>query len=156
MPLHEGGLRMERTTSGDGRERLVQVSAGPVTLEGSLSAPERARAVVLFAHGSGSSLLSSRNRSLARGLHEAGTGTLLFDLLTPEEADLDARKAAFRFDVGRLAERLVGATDWLGRDRQLGSLPLGYFGEGTGAGAALMAAAERPDAVGAVVSRGGR
>jgi dienelactone hydrolase len=132
------------------------VTAGPVTLEGNLEVPDGARAVVLFAHGSGSSRHSPRNRYVARVLSEAGLATLLIDLLTAEEEDVDARTAALRFDVGLLAQRLIGATDWLDRERETRGLPLGYFGASTGAGAALVAAAERPDAVGAVVSRGGR
>jgi putative phosphoribosyl transferase len=138
------------------RERSVKVSAGRVTLEGNLTVPEQAQGLVLFAHGSGSSRHSPRNRFVARVLREAGLATLLIDLLTADEEALDARTASFRFDIGLLAERLVGATDWLGQDRETRSLALGYFGASTGAGAALVAAAERPEVVGAVVSRGGR
>lgn len=139
----------------DTRSRSVRVPAGPVVLQGNLDVPDGAGAVVLFAHGSGSSRHSPRNRYVARVLREAGLGTLLLDLLTAEEEDVDARTAALRFDVGLLAERLVGATDWLGRERETEGLAVGYFGASTGAGAALVAAAERPH-VGAVVSRGGR
>src|SRR5262249_15570326 len=138
------------------KERSVKVSAGRVTLEGNLSVPEQAQGLVLFAHGSGSSRHSPRNRFVARVLQEAGVATLLIDLLTAREETLDARTASFRFDIGLLAERLVGATDWLGQERQTGNLALGYFGASTGAAAALVAAAERPEVVGAVVSRGGR
>jgi putative phosphoribosyl transferase len=138
------------------QERLVKVTAGRVTLEGNLSVPEEAQGVVLFAHGSGSSRHSPRNRFVARVLREARLATLLIDLLTVEEEAVDARTASLRFDIGLLAERLVGATDWLGRDRETSSLTIGYFGASTGAAAALVAAAERPDAIGAVVSRGGR
>src|SRR5262245_17200316 len=138
------------------KERSVKVSAGPVTLEGNLGIPEQAQGLVLFAHGSGSSRHSTRNRFVARVLREAGLATLLIDLLTAEEEAFDVRTASLRFDIGLLAERLVGATDWLGQDRETRNLALGYFGASTGAGAALVAAAERPEAVGAVVSRGGR
>jgi pimeloyl-ACP methyl ester carboxylesterase len=137
-------------------ERLVRVTAGPATLEGNLNLPEGARAVVLFAHGSGSSRHSLRNRYVARVLNEAKLATLLIDLLTAEEEAIDLRTAHLRFDIGLLAERLVGATDWLKQYPDTRHFPIGYFGASTGAAAALVAAAERPDAVGAVVSRGGR
>jgi putative phosphoribosyl transferase len=96
-----------------GEERLVRVAAGPVTLEGNLSLPEGARGIVLFAHGSGSSRHSPRNRYVARVLNEAKLATLLVDLLTPDEEAIDLRTAHLRFDIGLLAERLVGVTDWL-------------------------------------------
>ncbi len=134
----------------------VRVIAGPVTLEGNLAVPERARGVVLFAHGSGSSRMSPRNRYVARMLNEAGLATLLIDLLTLEEEVLDDLTAQLRFDVGMLAERVVGATEWLLQHPGTGHLDIGYFGASTGAAAALIAASERPDEVGAVVSRGGR
>jgi putative phosphoribosyl transferase len=137
-------------------ERLVRVTAGPVGLDGNLSLPEGSRAVVLFAHGSGSSRHSSRNRHVARLLNEAGLATLLIDLLTPDEEAIDACTADLRFDIDLLAERLVAATDWLTQYPDTENLPIGYFGASTGAAAALVAAAERPDVVGAVVSRGGR
>jgi len=139
-----------------GEERPVSVAAGPVTLEGNLSMPEAARGVVLFAHGSGSSRHSPRNRAVARGLREQGLATLLIDLLTPEEEIVDDATAQLRFDIGLLARRLVGVTDWLGQDARTGDLRIGYFGASTGAGAALVAAAERPGTVSAAVSRGGR
>ena len=132
------------------------VTTGGVTLEGELTRPAEARGVVLFAHGSGSSRHSPRNRRVAALLNEAGLATLLIDLLTPAEEMVDLRTAHLRFDIGLLAERLVGATDWLTRDPETRDLSVGYFGASTGAGAALVAAAERPDIVGAVVSRGGR
>jgi putative phosphoribosyl transferase len=135
---------------------LVQVSTGSVTLDGNLSLPEESRAIVLFAHGSGSSRHSSRNRYVARVLNEAKLATLLIDLLTLDEEVIDARTAQLRFDIELLAERLVGATDWLTRFPDTKHLRIGYFGASTGAAAALMAAAVRPDAVSAVVSRGGR
>src|SRR5262249_8498084 len=112
--------------------------------------------IILFAHGSGSSRLSPRNRRVAGALQEAGLATLLFDLLTADEEGVDVHTAHLRFDIGLLAARLVGATDWLGRQRETRALAVGYFGASTGAGAALVAAAERPDVVRAVVSRGGR
>jgi dienelactone hydrolase len=111
---------------------------------------------VLFAHGSGSSRHSSRNRHVARVLNDANLATLLFDLLTPEEEEVDAYTAHLRFDIGLLAERLIGATDWLVQYPDTRHLRIGYFGASTGAGAALVAAAERAELVGAVVSRGGR
>jgi putative phosphoribosyl transferase len=137
-------------------EREVRVPAGPVTLEGNLDIPDDARGVVLFAHGSGSGRHSPRNRYVARALHEARLATLLIDLLTPEEEEVDLRTRRLRFDIGLLAERLVGATDWLTQDPRTQGLRIGYFGASTGAGAALVAAAERPEVAGAVVSRGGR
>jgi len=140
----------------DTRARAVSVAAGAVTLDGTLGLPPDARGVVLFAHGSGSGRHSPRNRHVARVLHEAGLATLLLDLLTLEEEAVDVRTRELRFDIGLLAGRLVGATDWLGRQPATQHLRVGYFGASTGAGAALVAAAERPEAVGAVVSRGGR
>ena len=137
-------------------ERVVGVSAGPVELEGNLVVPEGVRGIVLFAHGSGSSRHSPRNRYVARVLREAGLATLLIDLLTPDEEEVDLRTAHLRFDIGLLAERLVGATDWLKENPATRDLRIGYFGASTGAGAALVAAAERPRDVGAIVSRGGR
>jgi putative phosphoribosyl transferase len=136
-------------------DRTVQVSAGPVTLEGNLTLPEGARGVVLFAHGSGSSRLSPRNRYVARVLNEAKLATLLIDLLTPREAAIDQESGHLRFDIRLLAERLIGATDWLAQSRDNHRFRLGYFGASTGAAAALVAAAEREPVVGAVVSRGG-
>ena len=137
-------------------KREVRVRVGPVTLEGNLDIPESARGVVLFAHGSGSGRHSPRNRYVAEELRQAGLGTLLIDLLTPEEEEVDLRTRHLRFDLGMLAERLVGGTDWLAQNPDTQSLRVGYFGASTGAGAALVAAAERPNVVGAVVSRGGR
>ena len=137
-------------------ERLVRVATGSVTLEGNLSMPEKARGIVLFAHGSGSSRHSPRNRYVARLLNEAHLATLLVDLLTLEEEAIDARTARLRFDIRLLADRLVGVTDWLTQQPLTQQFRIGYFGASTGAAAALVAAAERPDAVGAIVSRGGR
>jgi len=129
-------------------EQLVQVPAGSVTLEGNLTLPEESRAIVLFAHGSGSSRHSPRNRYVARVLNEAKLATLLIDLLTLHEEVVDARTAQLRFDIDLLAERLVDATDWLP------SSPI--LSTSASAISALAAAAVRPDAVRAIVSRGGR
>src|SRR5918911_1890276 len=138
----------------DVEERPVRVSADRVGLEGNLAVPGSARGVVLFAHGSGSGRHSPRNRYVARALREAGLATLLVDLLTEEEEEVDLRTRHLRFDIGLLAERLVDATDWLTHDPSTQDLRIGYFGASTGAGAALVAAAERPQVTTAVVSRG--
>jgi dienelactone hydrolase len=134
----------------------VRVTAGAVELEGDLTLPENAQGVVLFAHGSGSSRFSQRNRFVAQELVDSGLGTLLIDLLTPREEEVDRYTAEFRFDIGMLADRLVGAIDWLNQHAGTRGMPIGLFGASTGGGAALVAAAHRPQAVGAVVSRGGR
>src|ERR687890_140456 len=139
-----------------GEERLVRVAAGPATLEGNLSLPERARRIVLFAHGSGSSRHSPRNRYVAQVLNEAKLATLLVDLLTPDEEAVVLRTAHLRFDIGLLAGRLVGVTDWLTQYPDTRELRIGYFGASTGAAAALVAAAPRPDAVGAPIWPGQR
>jgi dienelactone hydrolase len=137
-------------------ENLVQVASGRVTLEGNLNVPEAARGVVVFAHGSGSSRHSPRNRYVAEVLNQAGFTTLLFDLLTSEEEAEDMQMGHLRFNIPFLAERLVAATEWLAQYVDVPTLKVGYFGASTGAGAALIAAAQRPQAVDAVVSRGGR
>jgi len=137
-------------------EREARVPLGQVALEGNLGVPEGARGVVLFAHGSGSGRHSPRNRYVAEELRQAGLATLLIDLLTPEEEEVDMRTRHLRFDIRLLAERLIGATDWLKGDPSTRNLRVGYFGASTGAGAALVAAAEHPEEVGAIVSRGGR
>jgi len=136
-------------------ERAVRIQAARAELEGELTLPAGAKGVVLFAHGSGSSRTSPRNRFVAGVLQRAGLGTLLFDLLTAEEEQVDAIDAHVRFDINLLARRLVGATDWV-RACNDTRLPIGYFGASTGAAAALVAAVERPQLVDAVVSRGGR
>jgi dienelactone hydrolase len=138
------------------QEELIHVTADSVELEGNLTIPEGATGVVLFAHGSGSSRHSPRNRYVAQILRQGGLATLLIDLLTPEEEREDMITAQLRFDIELLAERLVGASDWLERNPFTTTLRIGYFGASTGAAAALVAAAERPSAAGAVVSRGGR
>jgi pimeloyl-ACP methyl ester carboxylesterase len=137
-------------------ESSLQIPAGQLKLAGDLVVPGGARGLVIFAHGSGSSRISARNRFVARSLWDRGLGTLLFDLLTAEEERQDALGAHLRFDIPRLATRLGAVTDWVRRDRVLRGLRLGYFGASTGAAAALIAAAERPDAIHAIVSRGGR
>ena len=136
--------------------RAVTITAESVTLAGDLAIPTDARGVVVFAHGSGSSRHSPRNRFVAETLRDAGLATLLMDLLTEAEEVEDLRTHALRFDIALLARRLVGATDWLTQQPEMKPLTIGYFGASTGAGAALVAAAERPDLIGAVVSRGGR
>jgi dienelactone hydrolase len=144
----------------DSNEQPIQIPVGSVSLSGDLTVPDRAQGVVLFAHGSGSSRRSPRNRYVAKVLQEANLGTLLFDLLTEDEEIIDDQTRHLRFDIRLLANRLVGATNWL-----LGSfdvsdgdnLPsIGYFGASTGAAAALVAAAKMADVIKAVVSRGGR
>ncbi|MBI4545525.1 MAG: dienelactone hydrolase family protein [Gemmatimonadetes bacterium] len=147
---------MEPTAPGAVRQREVEISAGPVKLAGDLALPEHAQGVVLFAHGSGSSRFSARNRFVARELWQARLATLLMDLLTADEERLDLETASLRFDIPLLAERVVAATDWLKQQPETRELPLGHFGASTGAAAALVAAAQRPDAARAVVSRGGR
>ena len=137
-------------------EQLVRIVVGSAQLEGNLSLPQDASGVVLFAHGSGSSRHSPRNRYVAQVLYEGGLGTLLIDLLTAAEEREDARTGRLRFDIALLAARVVGASDWLARNTATAQLSIGYFGASTGAAAALVAAAERPDNVRAVVSRGGR
>jgi dienelactone hydrolase len=134
----------------------VLLRAGPVLLAGTLALPENALGLVLFAHGSGSSRFSSRNRHVAEVLNERGLATLLFDLLTEEEQIADEQTLHLRFDIRLLAGRLVAAIDWARQRPGLGALPLGLFGASTGAAAALVAAAARPEAIVAVVSRGGR
>ncbi len=136
--------------------REIEIDAGGVRLDGTLALPPAARAIVVFAHGSGSSRRSPRNRFVARVLHARGLGTLLFDLLTPAEESEDDRTARLRFDIELLAGRLVGAADWLKTTSETSALRMGLFGASTGGGAALVAAARRPATIGAVVSRGGR
>ena len=134
----------------------VRIPAGHAMLDGNLTIVDQTRALVLFAHGSGSSRHSPRNQFVARTLNEAGLATLLFDLLTPEEESVDLYTREHRFDIKLLAERLVHATKWAKRQKETRDLRIGYFGSSTGGGAALVAAAELPNEIGAVVSRGGR
>lgn len=134
----------------------VRIPAGAATLDGNLTIVDQAIGLVLFAHGSGSSRHSPRNQFVARTLNDARLATLLFDLLTPNEEAVDLYTRQHRFDIGLLAERLVHATKWAKQQKQIANLRIGYFGSSTGGGAALVAAAELPNEVGAVVSRGGR
>jgi putative phosphoribosyl transferase len=134
----------------------VRVDAGDVQLEGNLAVPDDARGVVLFAHGSGSSRFSRRNRAVAEYLQSQGLGTLLFDLLTSDEEEIDRRTRHLRFDIPMLARRVAGAAQWLQTHEATRRLGVGAFGASTGGGAALLAAADHPDAIQAVVSRGGR
>jgi len=135
---------------------VIQIPAGRAVLSGNLTIPENAAALVLFAHGSGSSRHSPRNQFVARTLNRSGLGTLLFDLLTPEEEALDFYTREHRFNIGLLAERLVQATNWATQQEQTRDLRIGYFGSSTGGAAALVAAAQLSQGIGAVVSRGGR
>jgi dienelactone hydrolase len=134
----------------------ITISASDVQLKAGLSLPRNARGLALFAHGSGSSRLSPRNRYVAEALNRGGVGTVLADLLTAEEEMIDQTTAQFRFDIDLLVRRLIAITDWIGQQVELSHLPIGYFGASTGAAAALAAAAERPNVIRAVVSRGGR
>ncbi|RPI50587.1 MAG: alpha/beta fold hydrolase [Acidobacteria bacterium] len=136
-------------------EQAIQIAIGDIRVDGDLTVPVRVTGVVLFAHGSGSSRHSSRNRYVALMLQARGFATLLLDLLTKQEEAIDERTAQFRFDVGMLADRLVAAIDWLAEEPATASLPVGLFGASTGGAAALVAAARRPERVRAVVSRGG-
>ena len=134
----------------------VRLAIASAHLSGNLEIPDPVQGIVVFAHGSGSSRKSPRNQFVARRLRDAGMATLLMDLLTPEEEALDLEQGHLRFDIAFLAGRLLAATDWLKRQDSVRGLPLAYFGASTGAAAALLAAAERGDAVRAMVSRGGR
>ena len=134
----------------------AQIPIGSIHLDGNLDIPEGARGIVVFVHGSGSSRFSPRNQSVARELQKDGLGTLLFDLLTPEEERIDMVTAHLRFDIDLLASRLVEVTNWLLKKQDIENISVGYFGASTGAAAALIAAKERSDVVKAVVSRGGR
>jgi dienelactone hydrolase len=147
---------MAHATHEHATREAVRVASGRVLLEGDLVIPEEVNGIVLFAHGSGSSRHSSRNKFVADRLNSAGLATLLVDLLTAEEEAIDVRTAHIRFDIGLLADRLVGAVGWLAKDARTAGLNVGIFGASTGGGAALVAAAREPDRVAAVVSRGGR
>jgi dienelactone hydrolase len=138
------------------KERSVSVPAGAGVLEGDLNLPDGARGIVLFAHGSGSSRHSPRNRHVARVLNDAKLATLLIDLLTPDEEAIDQFTGHLRFNIEFLTGRLTEAADWLASNPETRALRIGLFGASTGAAAALVTAAARPKAVGAVVSRGGR
>lgn len=134
----------------------VKIPTGNVFIQGTLEIPQNAKGIVLFAHGSGSSRFSPRNQFVAKYLQEANLATLLLDLLTPEEEKIDNNTREFRFDIDKLAQRLINATDWLTVEDNTKSLSIGYFGSSTGAAAALIAASQRIELVNAVVSRGGR
>ena len=138
------------------RADAVQIPDGSVRLDADLQVPSPCSGLVIFAHGSGSSRFSSRNRQVAESLQDAGFATLLLDLLTRAEEAVDIYTREFRFDIGRLGRRMVAAADWAAGERSLRDLNIGYFGASTGAAAALIAAAERPGISSAVVSRGGR
>ncbi len=139
-----------------GHSESVTIETPWVHLEGNLVLPSRAGCVVLFAHGSGSSRHSPRNQAVAATLNHAGLGTLLFDLLTSSEEQVDLQSGRLRFDIDLLAQRVIGALDWCAKSPATKNLTIGCFGASTGAAAAIIAAAERPHAVRAVVSRGGR
>ncbi len=134
----------------------MKIPVGNVIVEGTLTLPSGAKGVVLFAHGSGSSRFSPRNQYVAKEFNKSKIGTLLFDLLTPEEEEEDMVTAEYRFNIALLAKRLIGATEWLRNDLLTKRFSFGYFGASTGAAAALIAAAKLPDEIVAVVSRGGR
>jgi pimeloyl-ACP methyl ester carboxylesterase len=134
----------------------VSIPLGPDTIQGDLVLPENANAAVVFAHGSGSSRHSPRNKFVAEVLNRASLATLLIDLLTAEEELVDIGTAEYRFNIALLADRLIAATDWCRKHSRLSNFAIGYFGASTGAAAALVAAAKRPEHVTAVVSRGGR
>lgn len=134
----------------------MSIEANQAKLDGLLSLPESAKGLVIFCHGSGSSRFSTRNQYVAEMLNDVGLGTLLFDLLTPEENRIDEITREYRFDIDLLSERTVATLDWLNADSELGQLSMGLFGASTGAAAALNAAKARPNEVECVVSRGGR
>jgi putative phosphoribosyl transferase len=137
-------------------EATVKISVGKVIVEGNLTIPHNARGLVLFAHGSGSSRFSPRNQFVSKQFVDARIGTLLFELLTAQEEEEDAFTAEYRFNIPLLADRLIGATEWLKKDPRFSKLSYAYFGASTGAAAALIAAAKLPSDIAAVVSRGGR
>ena len=147
---------MRNGEEGGVEERPARIPFEGITLEADIAVPANVKGVVLFAHGSGSSRFSRRNRAVARKLQDAGFATLLLDLLTAEEEKTEARTGHLRFDIEMLTVRLAAATNWAVAQRDLDGLPVGYFGASTGAAAAIVAAAALPQLVGAVVSRGGR
>jgi predicted alpha/beta-hydrolase family hydrolase len=145
-----------RNTESTESPRAIRIPAGSVTLDGEIHMPPDAEGVVLFAHGSGSSRHSPRNKLTAQQLRKAGLGTVLFDLLTPEEEHDDSARGHLRFNIGLLTQRLVCAAHWIAGEDEARHLRLGFFGSSTGGGAALVAAADLGKGIGAVVSRGGR
>ena len=161
MPIPEKGLvytgsQEPKPPRAGVRERSIQIQVGHADLVGDLAVPEHATGLVIFAHGSGSSRLSPRNRYVAGILNGSGLATLLVDLLTIQEEHVDVQTREFRFNIGLLAERLIGLTEWQTAHPDVSALALGYFGASTGSAAALIAAAARPERVRALVSRGGR
>lgn len=149
-------MRKQNGDYSDLLEVQARIPAGAIVLDGDLTIPSGASGIAVFAHGSGSSRHSPRNRSVARVIREAGVGSLLFDLLTREEEAIDVFTRHLRFDIGLLTARLIEATRWLAGQEATRNLRVGYFGSSTGAAAALIAAAEMGEEIGAVVSRGGR
>lgn len=147
---------MNPTTPQQQDTHLVEIASGPLNLQADLKVPQLAQGAVLFAHGSGSSRHSPRNQYVAGILNQAGLATLLLDLLTPDEEEAERSTRHLRFNINMLAERLIHATDWLIQSPLTQNLKIGYFGASTGAAAALVAAADRPKAIRAIVSRGGR
>jgi pimeloyl-ACP methyl ester carboxylesterase len=149
-------VRVRRAMNKTATMEAVEVPTGTIRLNGDLRVPAGAQGLVIFAHGSGSSRFSTRNRQVADFLGERHFATLLLDLLTSQEEAVDVHTAEYRFDIARLGPRVSAAADWAAARSDVGALPIGCFGASTGAAAALIAAAERPAAIAAVVSRGGR
>lgn len=149
-------MRLELRHAANIQDRMVYIRMNRITLRGNLTIPEHATGLVVFAHGSGSSRRSPRNRFVSDALNEQGIGTLLIDLLTPQEAEIDRETHDLRFNLPLLAERLACIVDWTSFEPYTRHLKLGLFGASTGAAAALIAAAARPKRVAAIVSRGGR
>jgi dienelactone hydrolase len=137
-------------------QQVVEIPVGSVALHADMMVPSSPQGLVIFAHGSGSSRFSPRNQQVAKSLQQRGFGTMLLDLLTPEEESVDQYTRQYRFDIRRLAARIEGATEWVRLAPEVSDVKVGYFGASTGAAAALVAAAERPGDVAAIVSRGGR
>jgi dienelactone hydrolase len=155
-PANEELTAMNMTLNAEFVETAVHIATGPVPLDGRLAIPDGARAVVLFAHGSGSSRHGPLNRFVAEALYNLGLASLSLNLLTADEEKKDRFTGYLRLDIGMLARRLIDVTDWMARRHETSGLRIGYFGASTGTAAALVAAAERPETVGAIVSRGGR
>ncbi|HKI44681.1 MAG TPA: dienelactone hydrolase family protein [Balneolales bacterium] len=145
-----------KTTIDHPEIKQVTINAGSVDLAGDLMIPEKCSGLVVFAHGSGSSRFSPRNQTVAEELNRSGLGTLLFDLLSPAENEIDELTCQYRFNIGLLGKRLTATLDWLTAQKETVGLNVGLFGASTGAAAAIIAAAERPESVKAIVSRGGR
>ncbi len=149
-------MKNTKTTIDQPEIKQVTINAGDVNLAGDLMIPEKCSGLVVFAHGSGSSRFSPRNRNVAEELNRSSLGTLLFDLLTIQERELDELTCEYRFNIELLGERLTATLDWLTAQKETVGLNVGLFGASTGAAAAVIAAAERPESVKAIVSRGGR